>query len=414
MKQIVVLTRRYYPSMSPISAVVDKYIQRLKDKYCFHIICIAGHSSLEKPLDPLIHVHYIKNRWLVLRLWAEEKYIKTSRSIFYLLLQLCRARSAFLGLFRDSLAYRWERDAYYKEISLISKQYGIDAIISVSGDTMFTHLAAKRFKEKFPTTRWITYFTDPYSLQDKMLNFALYNKSKNQQRRHAEELSIYNVADNIIATEELYQSVIDVFQQPKEKTICFKYVLERINNTDFTFYPTDSSTIKLIYAGAFYRKIRNPEPMLQIMKQVDSIQLDMYVSSKECDDILEKYQSGHIFRFPSVSIKEYKCKINQEYDILVNVGNDCDYQAPSKMLEYISTGKPIINFYYRLDSQYDMIDKYPLGLNVFVYDNQSISRISTFCRNMKGKSIPFEEIENIYPDNSLSRQVKILENLFNK
>ena len=68
MKNIVILTRRYYPNMSPISAVIDKYIQRLKKDYNIHIICIAGNRGLEKPSDTSITVYYIKNKWLMLRL----------------------------------------------------------------------------------------------------------------------------------------------------------------------------------------------------------------------------------------------------------------------------------------------------------------------------------------------------------
>ena len=34
------------------------------------------------------------------------------------------------------------------------------------------------------------------------------------------------------------------------------------------------------------------------------------------------------------------------------------------MFELLSTGLPILNFYYRKDSQFEIIEKYPLGINV--------------------------------------------------
>ena len=43
--------------------------------------------------------------------------------------------------------------------------------------------------------------------------------------------------------------------------------------------------------------------------------------------------------------KEDIIRIYQEADILVNIGNSIDNQMPSKIFEYISTGKPILNFY---------------------------------------------------------------------
>lgn len=416
MKNIVVLTRRYYPSMSPISAVVDKYIQCLKDKYHFHIICIAGESNLKKPDDPCLNVRYIKNKLWILRLWSEEKYKQTGKKIYYFIMQGCRARAAFLNLFNDNFAYKWEKDAYYEELVYISKTTKIDGIISVSGDTVFTHLAAKKFKEENPKTKWMSFFTDPYTLQDMMFYPALFDKKKNKRMRYITEKGIYDTADNNIVTEELYKSVIENFYQPKEKTICFKYVLDNIRVKVRNQSPLSSplcDSISLMYAGAFYKKIRNPQPVMEIMAKVNNIIFDLYVTSRECEEVLDKYKSNSIRVFDGVPASDYMHKICYEYDILVNVGNDCDFQAPSKMLEYVSTGRPIINFYYRKDSQYELISRYPFGLNVDVRDVEAYKIVEPFCIDMKGKQMPFEDIEELFPENNLSKQVNIIETIFN-
>lgn len=413
MKNIIVLTRRYYPNMSPISAVIDKYIQRLKFKYNFHVICIAGQSSLVKPDDPIINVHYIKNKLWIVRLWSEEKYNETGKKLYYYIMQMCRARAAFLNLLGDNLAYKWEKNAYYKALVSISRNTTIDGIISVSGDTVFTHLAAQKFKIEDPSTIWLSFFTDPYTFQDMMFYPALFDKEKNKRKRYITEKNIYDAADNNIVTEELYKSVIEDFKQPKNKTICFKYVLDDIRAKIGVIEKpsTCGESISLMYAGAFYRKIRNPRPVLAIMDKVNNIIFDLYVTSRECNDILDKYKSDSIKVYDGVPASEYKHKICYEYDILVNVGNDCDFQAPSKMLEYVSTGRPIINFYYRKDSQYELISHYPLGLNVDIRDVEAYKEIESFCKDMKGKQMPFKDIEELFPDNNLSKQVNVLETL---
>ena len=410
MKNIVILTRRYYPNMSPISAVIDKYIQRLKKDYNIHIICIAGSSGLEKPSDTSINVYYIKNKWLMLRLWSEEKYISQRNKLYYYIMQSCRARSAFLNLFKDNYAYQWECDAYYSVITRLSSEVPIHAIISVSGDTLFTHMAAKKFKEKHSGVKWITYFTDPYTFQNQMFYPTLFDKKKNKNVRFKAEKSVYDNADYNISTVELYKSIIEDFAQAVDKTICFDYVLERVC-TEFIPNTPKEKSVRLMYAGAFYRNIRNPKPMLEIMKEVQGVKFDLYVTVKECDDILQKYKSNAISICDGVSVEEYKRKISGEYDILVNVGNDCQYQAPSKMLEYISTGRPILNFYYRKDSQYQLIEKYPLGLNVDIHDMNSVDVVNSFCHNMKGKFLKFEEIEVIFPNNCISKQTQMLRDL---
>lgn len=413
MPNIVVLTRRYYPNMSPISAVIDKYLQRLKDEYQFHVVCIAGHSSLKKPDNSKIKVYYIKNKLWLLRLWSEEKYNATNNKLYLYLMQICRARAAFLNLFSDNLAYRWEYKAYYAEILKISNGIGIDGIISVSGDTVYTHLAAQKYKLSNPETKWVTFFTDPYSFQDMMYYPALFNKDNNKKKRYLTEKKIYENADYNITTEELFNCVINDFKQPRNKTICFKYVLDDIRNhvAHNLTIGTASELATLMYAGAFYKNIRNPQPMLEIMKRVNNVIFDLYVTSKECNDTLEKYKSERLHIFEGVPANVYKQKICYGYDILVNVGNDCDYQVPSKMLEYISTGNPIINFYYRKDSQYEMIEKYPLGLNVDVHNVSAYAIIIPFCEKMKGKKMAFVEIEKLFPENSLSKQTEVLKQL---
>ena len=401
--------------MSPISAVIDKYIQRLKGKYMFHVICIAGHSSLSKPSAHYIKVYFIKRKIWLIRLWSEEQYNETNKKIYYMVMQMCRAMAAFVNLFDDYLFYKWEKNAYYDEILKISNNCSIDGIISVSGDTVFTHLAAKMYKHGHPTTKWITFFTDPYTYQDMMFYPALFNKKKNREKRYQIEKDIYNSADYNILTEELYGTVLNEFEQPEKKTICFKYVLDDIRTiiTPKT-EGKDIDTIKLMYAGAFYKKIRNPEPVMAIMQKVDNIQFDMYVTSFECNDILEQYKSKHINILEGVPANEYKRKICYEYDILVNVGNDCEYQVPSKMLEYISTGRPILNFYYRKDSQYDMIERHPLGMNVDVHNVSIYPQIILFCKEMKGKQMSFDELEKLYPLNSLAKQSEVLDNIFSE
>ncbi len=415
MKNIVILTRRYYPYMSPISAVIDKYIQRLKGKYMFHVICIAGHSSLEKPSDPNVKVYYIKRKSWLLRLWSEENYNETHKKLYYYIMQACRAKAAFVNLFADYLGYKWEKKAYYSEMLKISKENNIDGIISVSGDTVFTHLAAQRYKLEHTTTKWVTFFTDPYTNQDMMFYPALFNKEKNKQKRYKIEKNIYETADYNIATEELYKTVINDFCQPENKTLCFRYVLDDIRSAiSPKSVCNESEEIKLMYAGAFYKKIRNPQPVMAIMEKVDNVQFDLYVTSKECDDILEKYKANHIHILDGVPANEYKHKICYEYDILVNVGNDCEYQVPSKMLEYISTGRPILNFYYRKDSQYEMIERYPLGMNVDIHDESVYPQVIDYCKKMKGKQMKYDELEELYPKNSLTRQSKILDDIFSK
>ena len=126
----------------------------------------------------------------------------------------------------------------------------------------------------------------------------------------------------------------------------------------------NSKVCKLIFAGTLYMKIRNPEFFLSVISKVKDVSLDLFVRKGECEQIINRYAKDNIHREYFVDKAKYIDMLKYGYDVLVNIGNVSTLQAPSKMLELLSTGKPIINFYFTEDTQFNMIEKYPLGLNI--------------------------------------------------
>lgn len=96
---------------------------------------------------------------------------------------------------------------------------------------------------------------------------------------------------------------------------------------------------------------------------------------------------------------------------MVNIGNDCELQEPSKMFELLLTGLPILNFYYRKDSQFEIIEKYPLGINVRIDGEIGLELLESFCNNNKNKQLPFREVVDIFPEYSLDYQLEKLEKI---
>lgn len=415
MKNIVILVRYYYPDMSPVAAVINKYIQVLKKDYIFHIITETGKIHFEPLVDPSINLYYISNNIHRLRNWCEEKYSKNVNNLFYrFLIFLFRARTAIMSFFAYSSEDKWEQDATYKELVKILKIVNIDVVLSVSGPVFHPHLAAKQLKEDNPQINWITLFTDPITFMDPRFEPPFYNKKKLRKYKYQTELDIYNHANYNIFVGEIYKDAILKFNQPHEKTFYFDYTLDDIRQKiETTKSERKRNDIRLIYAGSLYKGIRDPDYMLYVLSNIKDIHLDMFVRTHGCSDVVRKYESDRIVLNSAVKTDEYLRKICFDYDILVNIGNSCTNQMPSKMLEYLSTGRPILNFYYHKDVQYDLIEKYPLGINIGRNDDNVVEKVETFCREMKGKILPYEEVEFLFPDNSIAKQITILENLIN-
>ena len=86
---------------------------------------------------------------------------------------------------------------------------------------------------------------------------------------------------------------------------------------------------------------------------------------------------------------------------------------PRKSENRIFSGEKY-NFYQMKDVHYEMIEKYPLGINIGPYDMNVVENITRFCHEMKDKRLSFEEVEALFPENTLTNQLAVLESLINE
>lgn len=407
-KHIAVLSTLYYPDMGAPSACIDKYVRALGDVYLFHIITRTDCIDFEpcKEYD----VRYITSFRHRLTLKCRDSINKGHNVFLYkVILGIINVCKLIQTQYSFPSAQRWEVNQYAKQLDKLDKEVGVNAVFTVS-NTAFPQLAALRFKKQHLEVKWLSFFYDPYSSHYIYYKYKLIKPIWRSLNKNKEQ-EIYDTADAVLLSSELYRFVPQHFRINPTKCHPLLYPLNVFNCKQNKDKTQSSATCKLFFAGMFYKKIRNPEYMLSILSNVNDITFDMYVGKGECEDILNKYTKRNIHREEFVSHDRYVEMICNEYDVLVNVGNVSTLQAPSKMLELLSTGKPILNFYFAKDSQYEMIEKYPLGLNIGYQELGAVEKVEQFCHEVKGKSIPYEEVEILYPENKLESQVTLLKKL---
>lgn len=408
MRHIAVISNMYYPTMGGPSAVISKYIEELKKEYTFHIITKTEESHFEPSKE--FDIYYISSFRHKIHQYSlynikKGKYVVLNRMLY----NLVRLSMIIQSQYTFPSSKKWEVNAYYKKLQELHKEYNFDTIIAVS-DYYVTQMAVMKYKIENPSVKWISFITDPYSE-----NYAYYKKRLFKpfwKRKNLEmEQRIYNMADYCMFTTELYKFIPNNFVIDKEKVYPIYFPLNHGLSGRTKGDLSNDGKCSLIFAGMLYEQIRNPEFALSTLSRVEDIIFDLYTARNECEDIIKRYVSDNINRYFYVSRSEYEELIKSKYDILVNIGNVSTLQAPSKTLELLSTGKPIINFYFTEDSQFEMIKKYPLGLNIKDQEIGAVEKISKFCREMKGRILPFEEIEELYPENNIKYQVKLLRKL---
>ena len=84
-------------------------------------------------------------------------------------------------------------------------------------------------------------------------------------------------------------------------------------------------------------------------------------------------------------------------DILVSIGNSISRSVPSKLITYLSYGKPVIHFSSQKDDvcvQY--LDQYPLGLVLNEWESveENACKLCGFIQKVQTMTVEFSEIAN--------------------
>ncbi len=144
------------------------------------------------------------------------------------------------------------------------------------------------------------------------------------------------------------------------------------------FVPTarrcsDIGPIRLVFVGTLYRRLRNPRFLLECFSAVASalpqgaIELHFYGAVNDCADELDACPAAVRDAVVAHGLvgREDVLQAMIEADVLINIGNDSKSQLPSKIIEYMSVGKPILNLISLAgDTSVAALANYPAALTM--------------------------------------------------
>jgi len=260
----------------------------------------------------------------------------------------------------------WFFPAWRKTRRLL-REIAFDAIVSSS--TPYTgHLVGHAAKKRAPRAHWMVDIGDPFSFcpAPTWNNEALYKRLN-----HRSERGVLRDADSVSMT---VQTCIDEYARIfpdldiREKTVVIPPLLARRppeaeNGAD------PGARRRLVFTGTLYKDIRHPGYLLRLLASVRAqrpeTEMHFYGRVNDCLEVFEPYreQIGKtLFLHGPVGRDEALKKI-AEADILVNLGNATTYQLPSKIVDYASTGRPILNLITEAeDSSLAVLGDYPAHL----------------------------------------------------
>ena len=275
-------------------------------------------------------------------------------------------------LYWPDYACLWRRPATKAARELIAS-HNYDALITVS--LPFTsHLVGLRIKHSTPSLAWLVDVGDPFCFRsDSPIN----NQRLYWRRNCAVERRVFREASSVTVTcEPTRTKYAETFPECADKVVVVPPLLSVTDPPSCRreIFPDDGK-IRLVYIGTLYRTIRNPGFLLEVFRALsrlrigDKLELHLFGISDGLSECFERHKRLKVFRHGVVT-REKARQAMKEADMLVNIGNTTLYQLPSKVVEYASTGKPILNLATsENDSSLDFFKTYPAHLNIL--DNGS-------------------------------------------
>jgi len=221
-----------------------------------------------------------------------------------------------------------------------------DGLITVS--LPFTaHVVGHRLKRLHPNLAWLVDVGDPFSCQDAS---APNNVKLHGRRNLIWERKVFQRADRVAVTNEAMSRVYgELFPASATKL----EVIPPVVGADVPKHcppPTRHAKKRLLFLGTLYKNIRNPGYLLtafDMLRQAppESYELHLAGDLNDCAELVATFQArlGDSLIVHNNQSRQEAMSMLAEADFVVNIGNTTPFQLPSKLVEYVSMGKHIIN-----------------------------------------------------------------------
>ncbi len=154
---------------------------------------------------------------------------------------------------------------------------------------------------------------------------------------------------------------------------------------------------RISYIGTLYNNIRPSNILTSFAEQIPENFKVTFMGSS--DNEITHTRIENLGRRSQDEARELMSKS----DFLLNIGNNTELQLGSKLIDYLSTGHPIINLYQRKDCPtLRVLNSYPYKINICVDElingnqQKNMDIISDFLCKYTNKQLSFSEVKKLY------------------
>ena len=399
MTKILIVTRCFYPHGDATSGVVGNLAKALKQQGCdVSILALASYKEDEKHNSwygiDVKNIYVAESRLKEqIKKELKEKPIRTT---------LITAKKSIIKLY-GKINPKYKRLSINPVLSISYRKYLKSVLNENHYDlcliTMMPHEAVwammSLIKQNSVKTPFGVLQYDTFWNQEEI-------PVKYKEDRFRFEQDIANQSLFVMTTRQIYSANTERDASLKGKLISseFPSVVEKLSEEKTL---SDGKT-HCVFLGRLYEKIRPPEKVVKVIAGLDlsDIVFDFYGMGQELIENSPDYleAKSRIVLHGSVGNEEAE-KVRALSDVLVNIDNANLSQVPSKIFEYISSCKPILNFYFDDNSPIlDYLYRYPNCLNVNVNKQLDYNLIKDFIIKSKLTKLDFSTIQDIFSKNT--------------
>lgn len=314
-------------------------------------------------------------------------------------------------------AWTWVQNARKAALDHIENNLDTDVIISIS-HPFSSHVVGSILKKKYPDIRWILDIGDPFCFlsQSQPNNFRIYNRlNKFIEKKY------FSLSDFVsVTTPETRSEYVKLFPESTMKIKVIppvlsnqaQDVLKKINKN----FKQKNKKLRLVYIGTLYSGIRHPKKMLDMLAKVryllkSDFEIHFFGPTNDID--ISELINSYTFFHGSVS-HDAALQHMLDADILINIGNSTKFQLPSKLIEYVCSGNPVLNIISSTnDSSQNFLANYQMTLTIELsgeITNAIVSEVSNYIESASSDRLISNNysFSNKHTVQNISKQYELL------
>lgn len=171
--------------------------------------------------------------------------------------------------------------------------------------------------------------------------------------------------------------------------------------------PAPHEGLRCTFCGSLYPGLREPNFALALFAALNDPELTLTMAGRGWKSFSAATKAagqvlGSRLVLPGPLPPAEAAALEQDADVLLNLGNTRDEQMPSKIFAFLGSGKPILHLAASdTDPTLPYLARYPLALVLYAKDGVTpgvTARLNRWLHEVRGRQLPYAETAQLYPE----------------